>query len=394
MSVAFLWMAPLFIFRAPWAGVPVLSCAVLVACSRGDSEPTSQVRASLAAVTSTPPVTVPAPRFLPTTTRSDSAPFVAPPGMVWIGGAEFSMGSADPTTGGHCHEPMDDARPIHRVSVSGFFVDATEVTNASFAEFVERTGYVTDAERKPSAEELPGVPAEARVAGSIVFTKPSSQVPLDQPARWWRFVPGANWRHPAGPDSTLAGLEHHPVVHVTYADALAYARWAKKDLPTEAEWELAARGGLSGATYPWGDELTPHGEARANTYQGSFPIEDTAQDGYAGTAPVASYAPNAFGLYDVAGNVWEWTLDWYRADTYAHDAKLGALHDPVGPAQSFDPSEPQTPKRVQRGGSFLCTNQYCTRYMVGTRGKGEPSSSSNHIGFRCVLRPAREARKQ
>jgi formylglycine-generating enzyme required for sulfatase activity len=324
--------------------------------------------------------------FLATTLSDEQAPSATPPGMVWIPGGEFSMGSADPTKGGHCHEPMDDARPIHRVSVSGFFMDATEVTNASFAEFTKATGYVTLAERTPTAAELPNAPAEALVAGSIVFTKSTELIPLDQPLRWWRYVPGADWRHPTGPGSSLDGRENHPVVHVTYSDALAYARWAKKDLPTEAEWEFAARGGKSGQLYPWGNELAPNGTARANTYQGTFPVHDVASDGFAGTAPVASYPPNDFGLYDVSGNVWEWTADWYRPDTYARDTAAGLAKNPRGPSESFDPSEPGTKKRVQRGGSFLCTNEYCTRYMVGTRGKGEPESPANHIGFRCVRR--------
>ncbi|MES1185024.1 MAG: formylglycine-generating enzyme family protein [Myxococcales bacterium] len=311
----------------------------------------------------------------------------APAGMVWIPGGEFSMGSADPTVGGHCHEPMDDARPIHRVWVSGFFMDQTEVTNESFARFVAATGYITVAERRPSARELPGVPDEQRVAGSSVFTPPPSAVPLDRPLAWWRFVAGASWKHPEGPGSSLVGKETHPVVHVAYQDAVAYARWADKDLPTEAEWEFAARGGKAGQLYPWGNELRPGGRFVANIYQGQFPVADTGADGFVGSAPVGSFEPNAFGLYDMAGNAWEWTRDWYRADTYARDAKLGTVRDPQGPDTSFDPSEPTTAKRVQRGGSFLCTSDYCTRYMVGTRGKSEADSPAGHVGFRCVQRP-------
>ncbi len=306
--------------------------------------------------------------------------------MVWVPSAEFSMGSADPTVGGHCHEPMDDARPIHRVSVTGFFIDQTEVTNEAFARFVKATGHVTVAERKPTAQELPGVPEEKRVAGSSVFTPTSGAVPLDRPLAWWRFVPGASWQHPEGPGSSLAGRELHPVVHVAYRDAVAYARWAGKDLPTEAEWELAARGGQTGKLYPWGDELKPGGKLVANIYQGNFPSNNTGEDGFVGSAPVGSYAPNPYGLYDIAGNVWEWTRDFYRPDAYARDAKLGVVRDPTGPESSFDPNEPGTIKRVQRGGSFLCTSEYCTRYMVGTRGKGEADSPSGHIGFRCVKR--------
>ncbi len=307
--------------------------------------------------------------------------------MVWIAGGEFSMGSADPTVGGHCHEPMDDARPIHRVFVSGFFIDQTEVTNESFARFVKETGYLTIAERKPSAPDLPGVPAEKLVAGSSIFTPTQGPVPLDQPLKWWRYVAGASWKHPGGPGTTLEGRQQHPVVHIAFQDAIAYSRWAGKDLPTEAEWEYAARGGQSGKLYPWGDELKPNGRFVANIYQGQFPVADTGKDGFVGSAPVGSFAPNPYGLYDMAGNAWEWTRDWYRADAYARDAQLGTVRDPAGPDASDDPSEPGVPKRVQRGGSFLCTSEYCTRYMVGTRGKGEPDSPAGHLGFRCVKRP-------
>ena len=306
--------------------------------------------------------------------------------MVWIPGGSFWMGSADPTVGGHCHEPMDDARPIHRVRLSGYFIDVTEVTNESFAAFVQATGYVTLAERKPTAAELPGVAEADLAAGSSVFTPTPTAVRLDQPLQWWRYVRGADWRHPEGPGSSISERASHPVVHVAYQDALAYARWAGKDLPSEAEWEFAARGGASGKLYPWGDELKPEGRFAANIYQGEFPVRDTAVDGFAGSAPVASFAANAYGLHDMAGNVWEWTLDWYRADEYTRLARNGETVDPRGPDSSFDPSEPQTRKRVQRGGSFLCTSDYCTRYMVGTRGKAEPHSPSGHVGFRCVMR--------
>jgi formylglycine-generating enzyme len=335
---------------------------------------------------STPHHTHPSASFEPTLVSTAAAPNPTPAGMVWIPGGEFSMGSQNPMAGGLCHEPMDDARPIHRVRLSGYYIDVNEVTNRSFAEFVEATGYVTIAERKPTAAELPGVPEADRVAGSVVFTPPNHRVPLDQPLGWWRYVRGADWRHPGGPGTSIAGLEQYPVVHVAYDDALAYARWAGKDLPSEAEWEFAARGSKAGQLYPWGNDFSNAGVTRANTYQGDFPTRDTGADGFASTAPVGSYPPNDFGLHDVAGNVWEWTRDWYRSDTYAADARRGVTVDPAGPGDSLDPSEPRTAKRVQRGGSFLCTSEYCTRYMVGTRGKGEPHSSSNHIGFRCVKR--------
>jgi formylglycine-generating enzyme required for sulfatase activity len=374
-----------------WARVTIARGGLALAGwgALGCSEPLAPVpRAAARALPAAAAVSQSSPSsdFLPTRLDDTQAPHAVPPGMVWIPGGEFSMGSPDASAEGYCHEAKDDARPVHRVRVSGFFMDATEVTNESFAEFVAATGYVTLAERTPTAAELPGVAAEDRVAGSAVFSPPATPVPLDQPLRWWRYVRGASWRHPLGPGSTLDGLERHPVVHVAYDDALAYARWAGKDLPTEAEWEFAARGGKSGQLYPWGDKLSVDGRIQANTYQGLFPVRDEAADGYAGTAPVGTYAPNAFGLYDVSGNVWEWTRDWYRADTYARRARGGVVQDPRGPPDSLDPSEPGTPKRVQRGGSFLCTNAYCTRYMVGTRGKGEPSSPANHIGFRCVKR--------
>jgi formylglycine-generating enzyme required for sulfatase activity len=304
--------------------------------------------------------------------------------MVWIPGGEFSMGSEDPRTmsdGGH--ESMSDARPIHRVYVDGFWMDKTAVTNAQFARFVGATGYITVAERKPRAEEFPGVAPQLLVPGSIVFRAPAHPVALNNPGDWWSYVPGTNWRHPTGPASTIRNHEHDPVVQVAYDDAAAYARWAHKRLPTEAEWEFAARGGLTGKLYAWGNDLRPSGHWMANTHQGHFPDYDSAADGHAGIAPVASYPPNAYGLYDISGNVWQWVSDWYRPDYYANLA--GAVtRNPRGPSSSFDPDEPGAPKRVQRGGSFLCTEQYCTRYMVGTRGKGEASSASNHIGFRCV----------
>lgn len=281
-------------------------------------------------------------------------------------------------------DPLDDSRPLHHVIVDGFWMDATEVTNAQFAKFVEATGYVTVAERKPRAEDFPGAPAEALVAGSIVFTPPHTAVPLDDSLVWWSYVPGANWRHPDGPESNWKGRENHPVVQVAYEDAAAYAKWAGKRLPTEAEWEFAARGGNEQKRFAWGDEFRPEGKWMANTYQGHFPVKDEGRDGFKGTAPAGQFPANGYGLYDIAGNVWEWCADWYSPDTYARDATRGTVKNPSGPAESFDPQEPGVAKRVQRGGSFLCSEQYCARYLVGSRGKGEPSSASNHIGFRCV----------
>jgi len=306
--------------------------------------------------------------------------------MVWVPGGEFSMGSDDPRES-ICGGPdaMGDARPIHRVYVDGFWMDKTDVTNGQFDKFAKATSYVTVAERVPTKEEFPDAPPENLVAGSTVFTPTAGPVPLNDHYQWWRYEKGASWRHPEGPESDLKGKENYPVVHVACEDALAYAKWAGKRLPTEAEFEFAARGGLAGKLYAWGDDLRPAGKSMANTYQGQFPVNDTGQDGFAGIAPVAQFAPNGYGLYDMAGNVWQWCSDWYRPDYFEQLAALGGVaRNPQGPDASFDPAEPTEKKRVHRGGSFLCTDQYCTRYMVGTRGKGEVSTGSNHVGFRCV----------
>jgi sulfatase modifying factor 1 len=324
--------------------------------------------------------------FLPTLANENLPPAPAPDGMIWIPGGEFSMGSADPRALPHGgSEVMEDARPIHRVYVDAFWMDKTDVTNAQFARFVDATGYKTVAERKPQAKDFPGVPASALVPGSIVFTPPSHPVSLSDYSQWWTYVPRADWRHPLGPHSSIQGRDQYPVVQIAYEDAAAYAKWAGSRLPTEAEWEFAARGGLSGKAYVWGDTFTPHGQWMANTHQGNFPNHDNAADGFAGLAPVAQYSANGYGLYDMSGNVWQWTSDWYRPDYYATLAARGAVvRNPQGPASSFDRAEPGVPKRVQRGGSFLCTEQYCSRYLVGSRGKGDVSSATNHIGFRCV----------
>jgi formylglycine-generating enzyme required for sulfatase activity len=280
---------------------------------------------------------------------------------------------------------MEDARPIHRVYVDGFWMDKTDVTNAQFERFVKATGYITVAERKPLAKDFPGVPAEKLVAGSLVFTPPPNPVSLDDYSQWWSYVAGANWRHPLGPRSNILGKANYPVVQVAYEDAVTYAKWAGKRLPTEAEWEFAARGGLTGKPYAWGDSMRPDGKWMANTHQGHFPDHDSAADGHAGIAPVTQFPPNGYGLYDITGNVWQWTKDLYRADYYAGlRATDKVTRNPQGPDTSLDPMEPGVQKRVQRGGSFLCTSQYCARYIVGTRGKGEVSSATNHIGFRCV----------
>jgi len=280
-----------------------------------------------------------------------------------------------------------DSQPIHRAYVDGIWMDKTDVTNEEFAKFVKATRYVTVAERTPRTEDFPGAPPENLVAGSVVFSPPDHAVPLNDHFQWWSYVKGANWRHPLGPGSNIKGKDKYPVVHVAYEDALAYAKWAGKRLPTEAEWEFAARGGLSGKPFVWGDQFRPDGKWMANTYQGRFSVNgtDKGDDGFIGIAPLAQYPSNGYGLYDMAGNVWQWTGDWYRPDYYARLVAVGGVaRNPQGPTSPFDPSEPAEKKKVHRGGSFLCTDQYCSRYIVGTRGKGEVSTGTNHLGFRCV----------
>jgi len=327
--------------------------------------------------------------FKPTVANHESPPSSAPEGMVWIPGGEFSMGSTIESES-MCGLPgvTRDALPVHRVYVDGFWMDATELTNAEFEKFVNATHYLTISERTPTKEEFPDAPAENLVAGSSVFTPTSQAVALNDYFQWWRYQKGANWRHPEGPESSIKGRENYPVVQIAYDDAAAYAKWAGKRLPTEAEWEFAARGGLAGRLYSWGDDFRPSDKAMANTYQGKFPVKDIGADGFAGIAPVRSFSPNGYGLYDMAGNVWEWINDWYRPDYYEQlAAKGGVARNPRGPASSFDPAEPGIKKHVHRGGSFLCTDQYCTRYMVGTRGKGEVTTATNHVGVRLVKDP-------
>jgi len=335
--------------------------------------------------------TVPATKamFGPTIPNTQHPAAPAPKDMVWIPGGEFSMGAQEaPMEGEVGMQATTDSRPIHRVYVDGFYMDKTDVTNAQFAAFVKATGYVTIAEKAPTAEEFPTAPPENLVAGSVVFAPPSGPVPLNDHLQWWSYVKGADWRHPTGPGSSIVGKDNYPVVQVAYPDAEAYAKWAHKRLPTEAEWEFAARGGLAGKIYDWGDEFHPNGKWMANTHQGHFPDHDAGSDGYVGLAPVAKFPANGYGLYDMAGNVWQWTSDWYRPDYYAQLARVGDVaRNPQGPDSPLDPAEPGEKKKVHRGGSFLCTDQYCSRYMVGTRGKGEISTGTNHLGFRCVSPP-------
>ena len=303
-------------------------------------------------------------------------PGAVPEGMVWIPGGEFWMGA----------DEFPDAQPWHRVVVNGFWMDKTEVTNEQFEQFVKATAYVTVAERTPRAEDYPGALPENLVAGSVVFSPPDHPVKLNNHFQWWSYLKGADWRHPEGPTSRIDNRRNYPVVHIAYEDAEAYAKWAGKRLPTEAEFEFAQRGGLDRKPYAWGDEFMPSGTHMANTFHGHFPDTNTKEDGYAAAAPVASFPPNNYGLYDMAGNVWEWTSDWYRHDYYQTLVAQGPLaRNPQGPADSFDPSEPGVKKKVHKGGSFLCTDQYCARYIAGGRGKGEPDTGTNHVGFRLVL---------
>lgn len=295
-----------------------------------------------------------------------------PAKMVWIPAGKFRMGSDDTN--------FPDAQPIHEVELSGFWMDEHEVTNAEFAQFVQATGYITVAERALNPADFPGVPADKLVPGSGVFTPPAQEVSLDNPLQWWQYVPGASWRHPEGPNSSITGKPNDPVVQVSYEDAAAYARWAGKRLPTEAEWEYAAQGGKGRHKFYWGDELKPEGKWVANIYQGNFPEKNSGEDGFITVAPVKSYPANGYGLYDLDGNVWEWCNDFYRPDYYQQSPK----QNPKGPADSYDPDEPGAVKKVQRGGSFLCSDEYCIRYRPGSRGKGEISSASNNLGFRCV----------
>ena len=304
-------------------------------------------------------------------------------GMVAIPGGRFRMGSDT----GYAEEA-----PTHLVEIDGFHIDTRAVTNAQFANFVAATGHVTLAEIVPDAANYPGARPEMLFAGSLVFARTRGPVDTRDWSQWWRLQPGANWRHPYGPTSSLAELDDHPVVHVAYEDALAYARWAGKDLPTEAEFEYAARGGLDGATYAWGEVFRPGGKHMANTWQGKFPHHNSREDGWEATAPVASYPPNGFGLYDMIGNVWEWTQDWFQP---RHTAAAAADDDgkaccipknPRGPVTgTLDPAAP-IPQKVLKGGSFLCAPSYCQRYRPAARHAESIDTSTCHIGFRCVVR--------
>lgn len=312
----------------------------------------------------------------------------SPKGMVYITGGTFIMGSEEAYA--ETHEG-----PEVLVKVDAFFMDETEVTNAQFSKFVSETGYVTLAEKDIEWEqmknELPeGTPKphdSVFKAGSLVFSPPNHAVALNDYSQWWQWVTGADWKHPEGPNSSIENKDNHPVIHIAYEDALAYAKWAGKRLPTEAEWELASRGKATNQQFVWGEELTPQGTYLANFFQGDFPFNNTKKDGFEASAPVKSFPANSFGLYDMIGNVWEWTSDFYRPDTKQQYLSNGTklCYNPKGPATSYDPNDPYaTQKRVIKGGSFLCSEQYCSNYRSSSRMATSVDSGQNHLGFRCV----------
>jgi sulfatase modifying factor 1 len=303
--------------------------------------------------------------------------------MVWIPGGTFRMGSND-------HYPEE--APVHRVTVDGFRIDRMPVTNRRFKQFVKATGHVTTAEVPPDPKDYPGALPHMLYAGSLVFVRPRSTFNLHDWSQWWQFMKDADWRHPYGPKSGINTLDHHPVLHVSFSDAQAYARWAGKELPTEAEWEFAARGGLDGAEFAWGDEFVPGGVHMANTWQGEFPLQNLNQDGYERTSPVNAFPANGYGLHDMIGNVWEWTSDWFSSKHQADPVKACCIpQNPRGGREdaSYDPRQPniKIPRKVIKGGSHLCAPNYCRRYRPAARHAEAIDTSTSHLGFRCVMRP-------
>jgi formylglycine-generating enzyme required for sulfatase activity len=307
--------------------------------------------------------------------------------MILVPGGTFRMGSDK-------HYPEE--APVHRVAVSSFFIDRTPVTNRQFKEFVKATGYVTAAEKAPDPADYPGALPHMLYAGSLAFVPPTRVSNLQDFSQWWTFMRGADWRHPYGPKSNINALDNHPVVHVSFEDAAAFARWAGKELPTEAEWEFAARGGLDGAEFAWGDDLIPNGRHMANTWQGEFPVQNLNADGFERTSPVIAFPPNGYGLHDMIGNVWEWTTDWYAAGHEADAPKACCIpENPRGAREdrSYDPSQPEIriPRKVIKGGSHLCAPNYCRRYRPAARHAEPVDTSTSHLGFRCVVRTKKEA---
>ncbi|HEY2761986.1 MAG TPA: formylglycine-generating enzyme family protein [Pirellulales bacterium] len=318
-----------------------------------------------------------------------ASPGPPPTGMVWIPGGEFTMGSDSELA-------WPEESPAHQVRIDGFWMDATDVTNAEFAKFVAATGYITTAEKPPKLEEImkqvpagtPPPAAKDLVAGSLVFEPTSGAVSLDQGAslQWWHWIPGADWQHPEGPDSDIKGRDDHPVVQVSWDDAAAYAKWAGKRLPTEAQWEFAARGGQEKMDYVWSNDPRDDQHPQANTWQGEFPYHNIRADGYERTSPVKAFPSNGFGLYDMAGNVWQWCSDWYDVDLYHRRAAAKEIAiNPTGPDRSFNPSAPNRPERVQRGGSFMCSDDYCLRYRPSARQGSSPDTGLSNVGFRCAV---------
>ncbi len=300
--------------------------------------------------------------------------------MVWIGETDFMMGSDD---------FYPEEAPAHRVNVGGFWIDVTPVTNAEFARFVDETGYVTVAERPANVADYPGARAELLAPSSVVFVRPGHRVDMSNAYNWWKYVRGADWLHPFGPQTSLKGLENHPVVHIAYADAEAYCRWAGKQLPTEAEWECAARGGLDGADYAWGNEFEPSGRIMANTWQGQFPIENLVKDGFEWTSPVGSFPPNGYGLFDMIGNVWEWTSDWYQEHRQAARSCCASINPQGGERnKNYDPrlKGVYIARKVIKGGSYLCSPNYCRRYRPAARMAQPIDTSTCHLGFRCIVK--------
>jgi formylglycine-generating enzyme required for sulfatase activity len=303
--------------------------------------------------------------------------------MIWIEGGSFTMGD---------DRYYPEEAPAHRVTVDSFWIDTAPVTNAQFTEFSRSMNYVTLAERPANPADYPGAKEELLRPSSVVFVRPDGPVDMRNPYNWWKYVAGADWRHPFGPGSSIEGLENHPVIHVALEDVEAYCKWSGKELPTEAEWEFAARGGLDGSVFAWGDELQPDGRFMANTWQGRFPIENLATDGYEWTSPVGSFSPNGYGLFDMIGNVWEWTGDWFQNHSQIRQSCCASINPKGGNREkSYDPRMPSVriPRKVIKGGSYLCSPNYCQRYRPAARMAQPADTSTCHVGFRCIRRPTK-----
>jgi len=358
-------MRPSVVLASVWTAVYVL--ALTVAGCAFPVDPAPQSASEREQDKKSAPIS-PQPESQQTT--ADSGSKAAPEGMIWVPAGKFWMGSNN--------GPADE-QPQHQVTLDGFWMDKYEVTNGQFAKFVKATGYKTVAELPSDPKKYPDAPKDRLVPFSGVFCGCESD--LKNPLDWWKFMPGADWRHPEGPKSTIDGKEDYPVVHIAWEDAAAYAKWAGKRLPTEAEWEYAARGGLDRKEYVWGDaKQGQDGKWYANTYQGKFPSKDTGADGYTGLAPVGKFPANGYGLHDMSGNAWEWCQDWYQPNYYSKSPEK----NPKGPATGFEEFAGEGPNRVRRGGSFLCADEYCRRYLPSSRDKNPPDSAANHTGFRCV----------